>query len=264
MIELIDVTKSYATAQGRRYVFRGLNFRFPDRVSIGLMGRNGAGKSTLLRLIGGIDTPDSGKIRSDVRLSWPVGLSSGFQRDLSARENVEFVCRIHGATGAAMRERVTYVRAFADIGSYFDLPMTTYSKGMRSRVAFGLSMAFDFDYYLIDEAMAVGDPHFKRKSREAFTQRMADARMILVSHNAAEIREYCDVVVLVDKGQALLFEDVEAGIAAYESAGDAPTRGRRRERPAVDMPVVDSEEARAQRRARALLRPRRDRKPPPP
>ncbi len=228
MIELRNVTKSYATLQGRRYVFRNLNFRFPDGVSIGLLGRNGAGKSTLLRLIGGIDAPDSGEIRSDVSLSWPVGLSSGFQRDLSARENVEFVCRIYGATHDAMKQRVAYVRAFADIGDYFDLPMTSYSKGMRARVAFGLSMAFDFDYYLIDEAMAVGDPQFKRRSREAFEQRMADARMILVSHSAADIREYCDVVVLVERGEAILFEDIEAGITAYEQSDGGPAmRGAR-------------------------------------
>ncbi len=251
MIELHDVTKSYATRQGRRYVFRDLNFRFPDGVSIGLMGGNGAGKSTLMRLIGGIDTPDSGEIRTDKRMSWPVGLSSGFQRDLSARENVEFVCRIHGATGPAMREKVAYVRAFADIGSWFELPMSTYSKGMRARVAFGLSMAFDFDYYLIDEAMAVGDPQFKRKSREAFAQRMDGAHMILVSHNVNEIREYCDVIVLLEAGKATLYDDVEAGITAYEGTDGPALRGRRRERPDPDERAA-RREAREQRRA--LLR----------
>jgi capsular polysaccharide transport system ATP-binding protein len=258
MIELVNVTKSYATRQGRRYVFRDLNFRFPDGVSIGVMGRNGAGKSTLMNLIGGIDTPDRGEVRTDASLSWPVGLSSGFQRDLTGRENVEFVCRIHGVTHEAMRQRVAFVRDFADIGDYFELPMNTYSKGMRSRVAFGLSMAFDFDYYLIDEAMAVGDPQFKRKSRAVFAQRMARARMILVSHNAAEIRDYCDVVVLVDGGNAVLYQDLEAGIAAYENTDGSPLRGRRRDED-DDEPAALPREKRS-----AFFRRRRERTPPPP
>lgn len=260
MIELRNVTKSYATPQGRRYVFRDLNFRFPDGVSIGLMGRNGAGKSTLMRLLGGIDMPDRGAVFTDARISWPVGLSTGFQRDLSGRENVEFVCRVHGATGATMREKVAYVRAFADIGDWFDLPLNTYSSGMRARVAFGLSMAFDFDYYLIDEAMAVGDPHFKRRSRDAFAQRMAGAHMILVSHNVADIREYCDVVVLLEAGRATLYEDVEAGLTAYEGSDGPPLRGRRRER-ADGAPAARRE---ARERRRPLQRPRRDREPPTP
>ena len=261
MIELRKLTKSYATRQGRRYVFRDLDFRFPDGVSIGLMGGNGAGKSTLLRLIGGIDMPDSGAVLTDARISWPVGLSSGFQRDLSARENVEFVCRIHGATGASLRETVAYVRAFADIGSWFDLPMSTYSKGMRGRVAFGLSMAFEFDYYLIDEAMAVGDPQFRRKSREAFAQRMGGAHMILVSHNVADIREYCDAVVLLEAGRATLYEDIEAGLAAYEGSDGPPLRTRRRGRLVADDPAARRE---ARERRQALLRTERDREPPAP
>lgn len=258
MIELVNVTKSYSTRHGRRYVFRDLSFRFPDGVSIGLMGRNGAGKSTLMNLIGGIDTPDSGTVRTDASLSWPVGLSSGFQRDLSGRENVEFVCRIHGATHEAMRRRVAFVRDFAEIGDYFELPMSTYSKGMRSRVAFGLSMAFDFDYYLIDEAMAVGDPQFKRKSRAVFAQRMSQAHMILVSHNAAEIRDYCDVVVLVDGGSAALYEDIDAGIAAYENTDGSALHGRRRDE-GDDEPVALPREKRS-----AFLRQRRERKSTPP
>jgi capsular polysaccharide transport system ATP-binding protein len=253
VIELRNVTKSYPTLHGRRYVFRDLSFAFPDGVSIGVMGRNGAGKSTLLNLIGGIDTPDRGEVHTDVSISWPVGLSSGFQRDLSARENVEFVCRLYGASRGAMRERVEFVRAFAEIGDYFDLPMSSYSRGMRSRVAFGLSMAFDFDYYLIDEAMAVGDPQFKRKSRAAFEQRMATARMILVSHNASDIREYCDVVVLVDGGRAVLYEDLEAGIAAYENAEGDPLRSTRRAGAAE--PVRERRPAFLRRRNRAAEHP---------
>lgn len=216
MIELRHVTKSYPTPHGRRYVFRDLDFRFPDGASIGLIGPNGAGKSTLMRLLGGIDAPDRGSVYSDVRISWPVGLSGGFQGSLTGRDNARFVCRLYGATGDAMREKLRFVEDFTEIGEYFDLPVKSYSSGMRSRLAFGLSMAFDFDYYLIDEVMAAGDAQFKAKSKAVFQHRLRNARLILVSHNMSDIRQYCDTVVLLRGGTATLYEDVAAGIAAYE------------------------------------------------
>jgi capsular polysaccharide transport system ATP-binding protein len=216
MIELRSVTKSYPSPIGRRYVFRDLNFQFPNDASIGLIGPNGAGKSTLMRLLGGIDSPDHGRVVSDVNISWPVGLASGLQASLSGRDNVRFVCRVYGATGNAMREKIKYVEAFAEIGEYFDLPVKSYSSGMRTRLAFGLSMAFDFDYYLIDEATAVGDAQFRKKCQEVFRMRLAQAKMILVSHSMTEIRQWCDVVVLIKDGTATLFEDIEAGILAYQ------------------------------------------------
>lgn len=217
MIELRHLSKSYLTPRGRRHVFRDLSFTFPPGANIGLIGRNGAGKSTLMRLLGGIDTPDRGAVVTDRRISWPVGLSGGFQGSLTARENVRFVCHVYGATGEAMRRTVRAVEDFAEIGDYFDLPMKSYSSGMRSRVAFGLSMAFDFDYYLIDEVMAVGDAHFKRKCEEAFKTRLQGANLILVSHNMGDIKKYCSVVVLVDQGRAVVYPEVDAGIAAYRN-----------------------------------------------
>ena len=222
MLELRHLTKWYPTPRGRRYVFRDLSFRFPESASIGLMGRNGAGKSTLLRLLGGIDTPEDGEVYSDERISWPVGLAGGFQGSLTARENVRFVCHIYGAHAADMRDRIRFVEDFAEIGEYFDLPMKTLSSGMRSRVGFGLSMAFDFDYYLIDEVMSVGDPQFKKKSREVFKARMDRSKMILVTHSVSDVREYCDVIVHLQAGSATLYTDIEAGIAAYQNNAPAP------------------------------------------
>ncbi|MFZ2652306.1 MAG: ABC transporter ATP-binding protein [Burkholderiaceae bacterium] len=224
MIELRSLTKSYATPHGRRYVFRELSFCFPEQANVGLIGPNGAGKSTLMRLIAGIDNPDSGSIVTDRSVSWPVGLSGGFQGSLSGRDNVQFVCRLYGATGAVMRDKVQAVQAFAEIGEYFDLPVKSYSSGMRSRLAFGLSMAFDFDYYLIDEVMAVGDAQFKLKSRAALERRLRQSRLILVSHNMADIRQWCDAVVVVAKGGAMLYHDIEAGIEAYQGPAAAPRR----------------------------------------
>lgn len=217
MIELRDLTKSYPTPLGRRYVFRGLNFSFPPGANIGLIGRNGAGKSTLLRLLGGIDAPDSGEVRTDARISWPVGLAGSFVPTLTGRDNVQFVCRVLGAHGAEMRRVLEFVQGFAEIGEYFEQPVRLYSSGMRSRITFGLSMAFDFDYYLIDEVMAVGDAQFRAKSKEVLAQRLQRANVILTSHSMPDIRQYCDIVVHVDRGNTVVYEDVEAGIRAYQA-----------------------------------------------
>lgn len=215
MIELRNITKSYKTPQGRVFIFRDLSFTIPDDKSIALIGRNGAGKSTLLRLIGGLDTPDKGTIITPNSISWPVGLSGGFQGSLTARENVKFVARVYGAEGSKLREIVSYVRDFAEIGDYFERPVNTFSSGMRSRVAFGLSLAFDFDYYLIDEAMSVGDAHFKKKATKAFKDRISTSKVIMVSHSVSQVREMCDYVLLLENGQVFTFDDVEEGIAMY-------------------------------------------------
>lgn len=219
MIRIEGLTKSYLTLRGRKVVFRDLSLEIPPGRNIGLIGRNGAGKSTLMRLLSKVDLPDSGRITTEASLSWPVGLAGGMQMNLTGRENVKFVCRIHGLRGAAMREKLRYVEEFADIGEYFDQPVSTYSSGMRARLAFGTSMAFDFDYYLIDEVMSVGDASFKRKSRQVFAERLKRSKVILVSHNMGLIRKMCDLVIHLDRGRATLYDDVERGIAAYEAGG---------------------------------------------
>lgn len=216
MIEIRNMTKSYRTNTGREYIFRDLNLDIPSNRNIALIGRNGAGKSTLMRLIGGVDTPDKGTIKTDSSISWPVGLSGGFQGSLTARENVKFVARVYGAEREQMREIVKYVEDFAEIGRYFDRPVKTFSSGMRSRVAFGLSLAFDFDYYLIDEAMSTGDAHFRTKAEAAFKDRIERAKVILVSHSMGQVRAMCDYALLVQDGQVIPYEDVEEAIKQYQ------------------------------------------------
>lgn len=217
MFELNNVTKYYWTPRGRRYVFRDLSFAVPAGKNIGMIGRNGSGKSTLMRLIGGADRPDSGQIITQKSISWPVGLGGGFQSSMTGRENVKFVCRVYGAIGEDMRRKIEYVRDFAEIGKWFDEPVKTYSSGMRSRLAFGLSMAFDFDYYLIDEVMSVGDIHFKRKSTRVFAEKVKKSNIVLVSHSMPEIKRLCDIILFVNDGKVQLFDDVDEGIEAYKS-----------------------------------------------
>lgn len=227
MIELRALTKSYLTTSGRHYVFRDLSFTFPPGANIALIGRNGAGKSTLLRLIGGIDMPDRGKVVTERSISWPVGLAGGFQGTLTGRDNVKFVCRVYGADRTEMADKVRFVEDFAEIGAYFDQPVKSYSSGMRSRLAFGLSMAFDFDYYLIDEVLSVGDAQFRQKSRAMLEEKLTRANLILVSHNMNDVSRLCDVAVLVQDGQAFLFPDIAEGIKTYQGGTVALPDGTR-------------------------------------
>lgn len=217
MIKLDRITKSYLLSGGKRhFVFKDLSFTFPEGANIGLIGPNGAGKSTLMNILGGIDIPDSGRVITNKSISWPVGLSGGLQGSLTARDNVKFVARVYGYTGKDMQEKVRYVEEFAEIGDYFDQPIKTFSSGMRSRVTFGLSMAFNFDYYLVDEAGAVGDANFKKKSMAVYTEKLKSGNVILVSHNMTEIRSLCDHIVVINAGNAQVFNNVEEGITMYE------------------------------------------------
>jgi len=217
VFELRNITKSYLTPKGRRHVFRDLSLQIPPGKNIGLIGRNGSGKSTLMRLLGGADVPDSGTVVTNKSISWPVGLSGGLHGTMTGRENIKFVSRVYGAEGDAMRQKVSYVEDFAEIGSWIDEPVKTYSSGMRSRLAFGLSMAFDFDYYLIDEVMSVGDAHFKRKCADVFETRLQKSKVVLVSHSMPEIKKLCDVVLLVRDGGVQIYDDVDEGIKAYNT-----------------------------------------------
>lgn len=213
MIEFINVSKVYPLKKGFRTVLDGVSFKFPEHRNVGILGMNGAGKSTLLRLIAGSEPPDSGQIRRSGRFSWPLGFGGGFNQNLSGEENLRFVSRIYGAD---LHKVTDYVREFAELGSALYEPVRTYSNGMRARLAFGLSLAIDFDVYLIDEVMAVGDPLFRKKSKAAFEARRQTANLILVSHDMKTIRDYSDVIVILDKQQLSIFEDVEAGIKHYE------------------------------------------------
>ena len=216
MIRIENLTKSYRTPAGRHYVFKNLHVEFPANKSVALIGRNGSGKSTLLRVIGGIDRPDSGKVITDKTISWPVGLAGGFQGSLTGRENVKFVARLY-ATDSELREKVAFVEEFAELGKYFDMPIKTYSSGMKSRLGFGLSMAFKFDYYLVDEVTAVGDARFKQKCADLFKSRHQESSFLMVSHSLGSLKEFCDAALFIGRNnQVKYFESVEEAIAVYK------------------------------------------------
>ena len=216
MSKIENLTKSYRTPTGRHYVFKDLNIEIPSGKSVAFIGRNGAGKSTLLRMIGGIDRPDSGKIITNKTISWPVGLAGGFQGSLTGRENVKFVARLY-AKQEELKEKVEFVEEFAELGKYFDMPIKTYSSGMRSRLGFGLSMAFKFDYYIVDEVTAVGDARFKEKCAQLFKERHKESSFLMVSHSLNSLKEFCDVAIVFKDDNAVgFYEDVQSGIDAYK------------------------------------------------
>jgi len=206
MIKIENLTKSYRTPAGRHYVFKDLNIELPAGKSVALIGRNGAGKSTLLRMIGGIDRPDSGRIVTEKSISWPVGLAGGFQGSLTGRENVKFVAGLYAKKGELL-EKVAFVENFAELGKYFDMPIKTYSSGMRSRLSFGLSMAFKFDYYLVDEVTAVGDAKFKQKCADLFKDRHNESCFLMVSHNLSSLNEFCDSALFIGKDNIVEYVD---------------------------------------------------------
>lgn len=216
MIELINTTKFYNIRGKKHYILDNVSYKFPSGKSIGLLGANGAGKSTLLRLLGGIELPNSGQIETTSSISWPVGLTAGFQGSLSARQNIKFVCQIHGKNIKETKNIADFVYEFADIGDFFDMPVKSYSSGMRSRVNFGLSMAFDFDYYLVDEVTAVGDANFKAKALKEFDKKRKTSCVIMVSHSMGELKKYADIGVFLKDGKISIYENIDDAIAEYQ------------------------------------------------
>lgn len=212
MIALQNVTKSFATPSGRKYVARDLNLTLPKGQSLALLGRNGAGKSTLLQLISGNMNPDAGRIITRGSVSFPVGFAGSFHRDMTGAQNARFVARIYGVD---TDELLDFVVDFAALGGHLQMPVRSYSSGMRSRLAFGISMGIHFDTYLVDEVTSVGDSAFRRKSAAVFKARMQHASALVVTHSLLEIRNLCTAGAVLEDGQITYFDDVEAAIALH-------------------------------------------------
>lgn len=212
MIQLDRVFKFYRTEGHVKIVLDHVSTVFQPGRSYGLLGVNGAGKSTTMRMIAGTELPNSGRIRRSVRVSWPLGFTGGFHPKMTGRENVKFVARAYGSD---IRQVIDFVEDFAEIGDYIDVPIETYSSGMAARLAFGLSMAIEFDCYLIDEVIAVGDARFQERCRAAFDARRKNSDLIVVSHSMATIKAYCDQGAVLVDGQILMFESIDKAIQVY-------------------------------------------------
>lgn len=212
MILLENLTKIYRLDGKTKVVANNINAVFPTGVSVALLGRNGAGKSTLLKIIAGNLDPTSGRILSTGSISWPVGFAGSFHPDLTGQQNVRFVGRIYGVDTDELSD---FVEDFAELGVHYRLPFRTYSSGMRSRLAFGVSMGISFDTYLVDEVTAVGDAAFRTRSAEVFRARMETAGSIFVTHAPGQARELCQAVAVLEDGKLFYYDDMEAGIAHH-------------------------------------------------
>lgn len=187
---------------------------FPTGCAIALMGRNGSGKSTLLQMISGNMRPDSGHIHCDGPVSFPVGFAGSFHKDLTGAQNIRFIARIYGVD---TDELLHFVEDFAELDDHFNMPVRHYSAGMRSRLAFGVSMGIKFDTYLIDEVTAVGDRAFREKSSALLRDRLQHSNAIVVTHSLKEARRLCGAGAVLERGELTYFEDVEDAIALHLS-----------------------------------------------
>ncbi len=214
MIAVERVTKVYRTRRGLRTVLDGIDLRLDRGRNIGILGRNGAGKSTLIRLLSGAEKPTSGSIRRQMSVSWPLAFGGAFQTHLTGLDNLKFVCRIYGVD---YKPLVPFVEDFTELGVYFREPVSHYSMGMVTRLAFALSMAIEFDCFLIDEAMVVGDARFHERCHVELFHKRRDRAFILVTHDAPVIKLYCESACVLHQGKLLPFTSVDAALDFYQS-----------------------------------------------
>jgi len=212
LIRLENISKTFRQHGHPTHIAHNMNATFPTGVSVGLLGRNGAGKSTLLRMIAGIIRPDTGQITSTGTISWPVGFAGSFHGELTGAQNARFIARIYGVN---TDELINFVEDFAELGPQFHHPIRTYSSGMRSRLAFGVSMGISFDTYLVDEVTSVGDKDFKAKATSVFTDRMKNSSAIVVSHSTPMIRKLCDCGAVLEHGRFTFYNDIEEAIERH-------------------------------------------------
>jgi capsular polysaccharide transport system ATP-binding protein len=215
MIEIDNVRKSYHTRLGNRTILDGVNFKLERGRNVGILGRNGAGKSTLIRILAGAEQPTSGRIRRGMSVSWPLAFGGAFQPHLTGLDNLKFVCRIYGID---YRPKVEFVEDFTELGVYFREPVSHYSMGMSTRLAFALSMAVEFDCFLIDETLAVGDSRFHERCHNELFVKRKDRAFILVSHDPNTIRAHCENACVLHRGKLHAFPTIDEAYAFYESA----------------------------------------------
>lgn len=213
MIVCQNIGKSYPIGSGQKIVFSGVNLQINPGEKVGLLGRNGAGKSTLIKLIGGVEMPTSGNVLRTMSVSWPLGLGGGFQGGLTGYDNARFIARLYGRS---FDEVFEFVHEFTELGNQLKMPVKTYSSGMRARLAFALSLIIEFDCFLVDEVILVGDQNFQRKCQLEFFEKRTDRAMLLASHSPEFIRSYCSRAIVIDKGSATSFDDLEEALFVYD------------------------------------------------
>lgn len=214
MIRLADINKTYPTSSGPVQVLRNVNLTVEPGERIGILGRNGAGKSTLIRLVSGAELPTSGSVERTMSVSWPLAFGGAFQGSLTGLDNLRFICRIYGVDA---EDKIGFVEDFSELGIFLREPVKIYSSGMRARLAFAISMVIDFDCFLIDEIVAVGDARFHQKCGDELFVKRGDRAMIIVSHNASYIREHCSRAAVLANGELHYPPSLDQAFAFYHA-----------------------------------------------
>lgn len=215
MIRLINLCKSYPTSRGPHAVFDNINLDVAPGEKVGILGRNGAGKSTMIRLLSGAERPTSGRVERKMSVSWPLAFGGAFQNALTGMDNLRFICRIYGVS---YEDKIDYVQSFSELGPYLYEPLSVYSSGMRARLAFALSMIIEFDCFLIDEVVAVGDARFHSKCHTELFEKRADRALIIVSHDANYVREHCSKICVLSQGHMSIFSDPDEAYEYYHQS----------------------------------------------
>jgi capsular polysaccharide transport system ATP-binding protein len=215
VIAIENLSKVYQTRHGPHRVLDGVNLEVARGQKIGILGRNGAGKSTLIRLISGAEYPTSGRIRRLMKVSWPLAFQGAFEINLTGFDNLRFLCRVYGVDYPSV---VPFVEEFTELGAYLREPVVHYSDGMRARLAFALSLAIEFDCFLIDEVIAVGDSRFHDKCRIELFEKRRDRAIILVSHSPDTIKAHCESASVLVNGKLHSFGAVDEAYAFYQAA----------------------------------------------
>jgi capsular polysaccharide transport system ATP-binding protein len=212
LIHLDKIVKRYRTRSGPHTVLDGISLQVSKGDKIGILGRNGAGKSTLIRIISGAELPTGGRVRREMSVSWPLAFGGAFQGSLTGIDNLRFICRVYGAR---FDDVLPFVQDFSELGKYLREPVKSYSSGMRARLAFAVSMAIEFDCFLIDEVISVGDARFHEKCQRELFEKRSDRAMIIVSHETHNIREHCSRACVLRNGLLQEFADVDAAYVSY-------------------------------------------------
>jgi capsular polysaccharide transport system ATP-binding protein len=211
-VEAINIGMVFKGEYGVHRALDGVSFRLGAGERLGILGPNGSGKSTLIKILSGVLIPTSGEVRRGLRLSWPLALSGGFEGQLTGYDNVRFLTRLYDLP---FRETYDYVADFAELGKHMHVPVRFYSDGMRMRLAFALSLAMEFECYLIDEVLLVGDRRFQIKCHDELFGRRQHCGMIMAVHDVGVIKEYCQTALVLKAGRGRLMTDLDLAGRVY-------------------------------------------------
>jgi capsular polysaccharide transport system ATP-binding protein len=225
MLWVEGVGKTYGHGAQARWLYRDLSFTLAPGEKIALVGRNGQGKSTLLKILGGVLLPSAGRVRWNMSSSWPLGFTGGFHGGMTGYDNIRFIARVYRRPAQWLIDRVD---EFAELGSALAMPLRHYSSGMRARLAFGLSVAIEFECYLIDEVISVGDAAFRHKCHNELFVNRQDRAFVIATHDLGLLQEYCNRAIIIEAGRAKIFEDVSVAMEVYAAIVDDHEREKAR------------------------------------